>query len=160
MGLPVAIVITLYTIYIFYFLKKRFSFLQNAIVFMLFSILTIVYGTILNLQLKWVDVTKESSLFLFYLLNRNIIRPLIVLIFINVFIGAKSLKYKVFIFIGLFLFLQLMDILSQFFGVVTYIKWNLLYAGLANCVFLMLGLGLSKGVNFLKRESSRYDNSL
>ncbi|MBT2708478.1 hypothetical protein J7I91_11125 [Pseudomonas sp. ISL-84] len=134
--------------------------MQNAIVFMLFSILTIVYGTLLNLQLAWIDVTKDSSLFLFYLLNRNIIRPLIILIFINVFIGGKSLKNKVLIFIGMFLFLQLMDTLSQFLGVVTYTKWNLLYAGIANCVFLMLGLGLSKGVYYLKRESSMHDNSL
>ncbi|GLB60824.1 hypothetical protein [Cytobacillus sp. NCCP-133] len=154
MALPAAIVITLYQIYFFYLLKKRLSFLQNSIVFMFIFILLTYFSTIINLQLKWLDVTEDSLLFMFYLLNRDIIKPLFVLVFINVFAGGKTFGKKGIIFIAMVLSMLLLDILSQIFGVVTYIKWNLFYAALANGAFLMLGLGLAKGVKYLKRVSS------
>lgn len=154
MALPAAIVISLYTVLVFYFQKKPLSFLQNSIVFMIITIATKNYTTIMTLQLKLFKLTEDSLLFLFFLLNRDIIGPVIVLIFINVFLGTATWKKKVYIFIGMFLSLQLMDILSLLFAVVTYTKWKLLYAGIANSAFLIFGLGLARGVKYLNREHS------
>ncbi|CAM3724300.1 hypothetical protein [Cytobacillus oceanisediminis] len=154
MALPAAIVISLYTVLVFYFQKKPLSFLQNSIVFMIITIAAKNYTTIMTLQLKLFKLTEDSLLFLFFLLHRDIIGPVIVLIFINVFLGTATWKKKVFIFIGMFLSLQLMDILSLLFAVVTYTKWKLLYAGIANSAFLIFGLGLAGGVKYLNREHS------
>lgn len=50
-GLPAAIVLTVIISYFFFFQKKKLSFLQNSIVFMILTMVTTNYITIMTLNL-------------------------------------------------------------------------------------------------------------
>lgn len=152
MALPAAIIILIYTLFVFYFLKKKLSFLQNAFVFMVISIAARNYTTIMVLQLKWLHLTEDPFLFLVFLLNRDLIGPMLILIFINVFWRKQSSKSMLFFFLIILLCLQLMDGFIVGFGVITYIKWNFYKAFAVNIVLLAGGLGISKCSIYLKRE--------
>ncbi|PWW25731.1 hypothetical protein DFO73_11223 [Cytobacillus oceanisediminis] len=160
MALPTAIVISVYLLLGLYYSKKQLSFLQNSLIFMIISIAARNYTTIMSMQLKWFHLTEDSLLFLVFLLHRDVIGPILVLIFINGYWTFHSGKMKVFLYIIFLICLQLMDFFSVGFGVITYTKWSFLKAGLANSAFLFAGLGLSKGILYFKRERSNYDNSI
>lgn len=160
MILPAAIVIAFYTLSFFFFIEKKLSFLQNSLVLMLISIAARNYTTILALQLKWIHITEDSILFIVFLIHREIIGPILVLMFINIYWKTPSGVKRITVF-ALFLFCLLgMDLFSSTSGVITYLNWNLLKAGIGNTAFLIAGLGLSKVLMYLMQESTNYGKGL
>jgi hypothetical protein len=161
MALPVSITLTIIISHFFFVQKKKLSFLQNSIVFMVISIMTKNYMTIMTMQLKMLKNTEDHFLFLFFLLQREIIIPLLVLIFINTYLLSSCWKRKTFLFIGVLASMQAVEYLSVHFKVVEYVKWNFIFAVIVNVAYLLMGLGLAKIVLFLKQwENRQHDRSL
>jgi hypothetical protein len=161
MALSFSITLTIMISHVFFFQKKKLSFLLNSIVFMILAIITRNYMTIMTMELKLLKTTEDHVLFLFFLVNREIIIPLLILIFTNIYLQTTSLKKKIFLFIGVLLFMHGMDYLSVHLKVITFIKWNFIYAAIVNVVYLLIGLGLAKIVLFLQKwESTKNDSSI
>jgi hypothetical protein len=161
MALPISITLTLIIAYITFFLKKKFSFVHNAIIFLIMAIIEKNYITIMNLELKILKTTEDPFLFLFLLLHREIIIPLLLVIFLNVLLRLNTLGQKILHFIFIAGFMQLTDILSTYFKVVEFIKWNMFYELLVNISFLFIGIGISKFLVVIsKGEGIHHDRNL
>lgn len=152
MVLSVIFSLTLVIALIFYFFKKEFSFLENTIVFMVLAIITRNYNTIMAMVLKTIQSTVEHQLFAALLLNREVITPVLVLLFINGFLLYKVWKKRVFLFLIIIGCLQGMDVLFIHFKVIRYIKWNF-YAGfIVNLFYLFAGLGLAYLLKYIREQ--------
>lgn len=160
MGLPFLITITLIISIIFFLQKKSFSFTQNSIIFMMLTIVTTNYLTIMSLNIKWLKLTEGPFLFIGFILYRDFLIPLLVLIFINMFFNTSKMKNKIFVFILLLLGLQAVELISIRFGIIEYVKWNLFLAAIINFLYLLIGLALAKIVMFAKYKESEHDKSI
>lgn len=152
MGLPLFITISLSIFNIFLFQKKQLTFIQNSIVFMMMTIVTTNYITIVSLNLKWIKTTQDPFLFIGVLLYRDIIIPILVLIFINAIINSTSIKNKGFYFISTLIALQVTEFLCLFVGLIEYVKWNFFYTALLHSAFLFIGFYLSKMVIYVQQK--------
>ncbi|HYK74169.1 MAG TPA: hypothetical protein VEV44_13765 [Pseudoneobacillus sp.] len=161
MALPISIILAVFISYVAFFIKKRMSFLLNSILFMLMVVATRNYITIMSLQLKNIETTKDQFLFLFLLIHREIIIPLLVLIFCNLYLLSKGWRKKLGVSILILGTLQAMDVLSIYFKVEKFLKWNILSDLIINIGYMVIGLGLSKLLLFLsKREGKKHERSL
>jgi hypothetical protein len=160
MALPISITLTIIIAYIFVFTKKKSSFLQNSIVFMLIAIAIKNFTTIMTMESKMLKSSEDSVLFIFFLLYRELIIPLSVLIFINAYLLSSSWK-KIWICISVLAFMLGVEYLTVRFKVIEYVKWNFIYAAIVEVAYLLIGLGLAKAVLFLQEwESRKHDSRL
>ncbi|UOE57536.1 hypothetical protein [Cytobacillus oceanisediminis] len=160
MVLPAALVIAFYTLSFFFFIEKKLSFMQNSLVLMLISIAARNYTTILALQLKWIHITEDSILFIVFLIHREIIGPFLVLMFINIYWKTQSGVKRINVFAIFLICLLGMDLFSLTSGVITFLDWNLIKAGIGNSAFLIAGLGLSRWIMYLKQEPTNYGKGI
>ncbi|WP_264739110.1 hypothetical protein [Cytobacillus firmus] len=160
MVLPAALVIAFYTLSFFFFIEKKLSFMQNSLVLMLISIAARNYTTILALQLKWIHITEDSILFIVFLIHREIIVPFLVLMFINIYWKTQSGVKRINVFAIFLICLLGMDLFSLTSGVITFLDWNLIKAGIGDSAFLIAGLGLSKVIMYLKQEPTNYGKGI
>lgn len=159
MALPFVVTLTLIIIYISIFIKKKFSFLHNAIVFMVIAIVTKNYMTILMMELKFLKFTEDPFLILYFIIDREIILPLLIVIYLNLNRQIKGWIGKSFVFLTNLAFLQVLDALQNYFGVIEFIRWNMIYSLLINVSYIIIGLGISKALFLLlKWKGQKYDS--
>ncbi|USK51998.1 hypothetical protein LIT38_11370 [Bacillus sp. CMF12] len=127
---------------------------------MLISIAARNYTTILALQLKWIHITEDSILFIVFLIHREIIGPFLVLMFINIYWKTQSGVKRINVFAIFLICLLGMDLFSLTSGVITFLDWNLIKAGIGNSAFLIAGLGLSRWIMYLKQEPTNYGKGI
>jgi hypothetical protein len=152
MALPLIITIAIMVSYIFYFITKKLSFLQNSILFMLMAIVTKNYITIMSMEFKILKTTEDPSLFLFLLIVREIITPILILTFVNAFLLSKRKLNQICLFIATLGFMEGIDFLYIHFKVITFVNWNLGYALIVNIAYLLIGIGLGKLLLFLQKR--------
>lgn len=146
---------------IFFLSEKKLSFLENAIVFMVMVIITRNYNTIMTMVLKLFKNTESHQLFVGLLLHREIIIPVLVLIFINSFLLFNSWKRRVVLFLLILGTLQGFDMLLVHFGVIRFMNWNAYCACVVNLLYLCIGLGVTYLLKYLKKqESINHDHRL
>jgi hypothetical protein len=160
LGLSLLVTFTLIISTFFFYQKKTLNFIQNSIVFIMFTIVTTNYLTILSLNLKWIKITESKFLFIGFILYRDALIPLLLLIFINVFFNTTYLKRKIIYFITFIACLQGLELICHFIGVIEYVKWSYLKASIANCAYLIISLILAKIAMFVKHKESLHDKSL
>ncbi|WP_442598807.1 hypothetical protein [Neobacillus sp. D3-1R] len=161
MALPLSIILVVVISYIAFFMKKSMSFLQNSILFMLMEISTRNYISIMSLVLKKIKTTDNEVLFIFLLIHREIIIPLLVLIFCNLYLLSDGWVKKVSAFILILSTLQVMDVLSVYFKVEKFLRWNMISDLFINIAYLLIGLLISKLLLLLsKREGTKHERSL
>lgn len=153
--LPLSLAITIIISYFFFFQRKKLSFIQNSIIYMVMTMVTTNFITITVLNLKLIKTTENHFLFIVIPLYRDAIIPLLVLIFVNGFFKSSSLKLKIFYFISIFTNLNGIEALLVYFNVLEYTKWNFFYAAIVNFSYLLIGLGLTKIVWHAKQKESQ-----
>ncbi|MFD2045465.1 hypothetical protein ACFSTA_17415 [Ornithinibacillus salinisoli] len=144
MALPISIVLTIFTLYIAFFMKKNFSFLHNAILFMVIAIVTKNYFTIMIMELKLLKSTEDSTLFVCFLIYRDIMIPMLVVIFLNLFMKTELRYRRMIIFIGAIGSFLFIDVFFIYFDIVEWIQWNLFFALIVNVGYMIVGFGISK----------------
>lgn len=150
MALSIFITITILLLHSFFFLKKELSFLQNSILFFILAIATKNYSTIMTMGLKRLKTPDEHTLFGVFLLHREIITPLIVMLFVNIFISKACWWKRILLLLSALVLMQGLDYLSIFFEVIKFLKWNHLYAAVINLAYLLIGLGVGKLLMYLE----------
>jgi hypothetical protein len=151
-ALPISITLTLFISHLFFHSNKKLSFLQNSILFMIVVIMVRNYTTIMSMELKLLKITEDPFLFIFLLLYREIIVPLVVLFFANTYLTITRRTKRMFLLFSVLAFMGGMDYLSEYFKVIEWVKWNFIYAGIVNAAILMVGLGLAKVLLLKKLE--------
>jgi hypothetical protein len=159
--LSVLLTATILIALIFFLWEKKLSFLENAIVFMVIAIITRNYNTIMAMVLHLFKNTESHQLFVGLLLHREIILPLLVLLFINAVLSFDSWKQRAALFLLIMVTLVGLDLFLVHFKIIRYIKWNVYFACFVNLSYLCIGLGLTFLLNYLKKqEFVKHDNRL
>lgn len=157
-GLPLTLVIALTLALVFYFQTKSFNFLENSIIYMVLTIMTTNVLTILSLNLKWIKPTNDPFIFPAYLLYRDGIIPLLVLIFVNGFHTTKGLRIRTTYFFICFICLQAMEVLLLKYKIIEYTKWKWFFSIITNIGYLMMGLIIAKMLLYVVKRSPKNDS--
>lgn len=150
MALPLTVTIAILLIHCVYFLKDKQSFLVNSIVFFVISIFIMNYLTIIAWNLTWVSISTDHELFISFLLHRNVITPLLLIIFINVFYNLHSWGRKIILLIGNLLIMHVLHYGSLYFNVESFNEWTLLLSSMMDFITLLIGVAVLRLVIFLK----------
>jgi hypothetical protein len=161
MALPISITLVVLVAYFFFFMKKSLTFLHNLIIFMVITILTRNVLTIVSMELKRFSISEEDVLNLVSLLDREILVPLVVLIFVNEYLQMSTILGKAMLFLGVLVLLFGLKYFETHFNVVQFEQWNFMYSSITDAGFLIAGLGFAKGIRVLQRwENHKYDKNL
>ncbi|MBN8193033.1 hypothetical protein JI667_12850 [Bacillus sp. NTK074B] len=161
MSLPFFITILIIIIYIVLFMKKNLSFTANAIQFMVLSIISTNYITILTNKLKWMKASEDIASFISLLINRECIVPLVGVIMVNGYLNYRRTRDKMVCFVCLLLFISILDVLHVYFHSLSYPDWSLLNTVVVNGVYLLFCIWFGKGLYHLqKKEEGRNGQNL
>jgi hypothetical protein len=106
---------------------KRIEHCGKYIIFLLSLIIIINVSWISTEEMKMINLTKSSMNYTAYLLNRSILLPLLLVLQLNILLKSSTFTKKAFIiFAGVMVMLGI-SVLSTYFHIVNYIKWNLVY---------------------------------
>ncbi|WP_134703670.1 hypothetical protein [Ammoniphilus sp. YIM 78166] len=159
MALSFSITITILLLHVFILSKKKLSFLHQSITFMLIGLLVRNYFTTMNMVLKWLKTTENPFLFIVFLINRELLIPLTVLIFVNLYLShPHSWAKKLIFFLTAWVFLQGLEWVALHYKVIQHLKWNLGFAGILNGAYLLIGLGIAKLLLFLAKSEDYQDD--
>ncbi|TYS59734.1 hypothetical protein FZC74_06155 [Sutcliffiella horikoshii] len=142
MELVIYLILTWFIGTYFFFQKKRLLFIENLMLFLFFLFINKCVLTLISMNLSLIMYSKEPHLFLSFWLQRNIIFPLILLIFVNgVFTKSKGVK----LIGGLFttIVILLSEALAIHFSIINYHVWSFFISFVVAACYLLLALGVS-----------------
>lgn len=160
MALSIYITITILLLHFAYHIQKPLNFLQNALVFMVVAIITRQCVTIFALEWHLFKMTEDDWLFVCLILCRDVLTPMVTVLFANYYVQAKSLFYKMAAFLISLVIMLAMHELAVQFHILTYVKWNFFYTILLNAGFLLSAVGVLKLVSFIQTLENRQNESL
>jgi|GEM_PF-1313985 len=159
MELATFITLTMLLFWFFFLIKKRLSFIQNSILFMVIGIITKNYLTIMMLELGRVRMLEDHTLYVSLLLYRDFIIPLTILIFANAYLETSTSIQKLFCSLSALLFLVIIEGFLVYFNVIIFTDWSLLHEAVVNAIYLLIGLIFVKLILFLQKWESRQNES-
>jgi len=159
MELATFITLTTLLFWFFFLIKKRLSFIQNSILFMVIGIITKNYLTIMMLELGRVRMLEDHTLYVSLLLYRDFIIPLTILIFANAYLETSTSIQKLFCSLSALLFLVIIEGFLVYFNVIIFTDWSLLHEAVVNAIYLLIGLIFVKLILFLQKWESRQNES-
>jgi hypothetical protein len=131
-------------------IPKSVSNIDHILIWFVISICIININTLLSLNLKWIQITMEPDKYIAYLIDRSLITPLLLLIFVNILYTAKNLLYKITRILYIVILWSSGEIASILTDVVRYRSWNFLYALGIFVFYFLLSYGLAQ---ILQRKS-------
>lgn len=138
MAVAIFVFIAWVIISVYLFIPKRLSTEENLLLFFFFTIITINIFTILDLNLQLIQHSNKREMFISFLIHRNIIIPLTLIIFANLIINFESKKKKFIITVLIFSALYFIDLLAFRIGLLTCDSSNLYLASAITLAALML----------------------
>lgn len=123
---------------VLYFSANKTWFMVSAFVFMIVVIITRNEYTILGLNLKYILLPKRPSLFIAFVLYRSLIYPIILVLFINIFISYNKIYQKAFVMIATFSILLFAEYIAVKIKLIQYVNWNLLYHSICIVFYLLV----------------------
>ncbi|WP_201716266.1 hypothetical protein [Rossellomorea arthrocnemi] len=161
MSLPFFISMLIILIYIVLFMKKRLSFTANSIQFMVLSIISTNYITIMTNKLKWMYASEDLTQFISLLINRQCILPLVGVIMVNGYLNYDKRKEKMICFLTLLFFISVLDVLHVYFHSLSYPEWSLLDTVIVNGIYLVFCIWMGRGLYYLQeKEEGRNEQNI
>lgn len=142
MELVIYLILTWFIATYFFFQKKRLLFIENLMLFLFFLFINKCVLTMISMNLSLIMYSKEPYLFLCFWLQRNIIFPLILLIFVNG-IFRKSMGVKVTGGLFTVIVILLSEALAIHFSIIQYHMWSFFISLILAIAYLLIGLGIS-----------------
>ncbi len=144
MVLAIFVLIAWIIISVYLLVPKKLTLVENIFIFFSATILIINIATIVDLNLGLVQSSKVPEKFLAMWLQRNIIDPIFIVIFINfIFYNIRVIK-KMGIMLIVILVLNLVEFVAIQLGVKTYKGWNTLFANISLATVLFISFLLIK----------------
>lgn len=160
MALAIHLSLTILLLHFAYYIRKPLNFLQNSLIFMVIAIITRQCLTVMGFEWKLYKLTEDDWLFVCLVLCRDILTPMVTVIFCNFYLRSDFWFTKLATFVISLAALLGLNILAVRFGIITYIKWNFGYTLLMNTVFLLAALGIMKLTIFIQIWEKRQNESL
>ena len=135
MALVFYLLIVWFALAFFLFMKKQLSIVENIFIFLFFHFVNKNVLTLMSLNLGLMTYSKEPHLFIAYFISRNILGPVLLLIFINKVFRKRWLTrigYGVAI-IGVALCLDKFSISA---GIIEYKKWTFFHSFILTILYL------------------------
>ncbi|MGM0864958.1 MAG: hypothetical protein ACQEWF_09800 [Bacillota bacterium] len=155
MSLPFFVSILIILIYIVIFMQKKLSFTSNSIQFMVLSIISTNYITILTNKLEWVKASEDVTQFVSLLINRECILPLVGIVMVNGYLNYGNRTHRFLIFVCLLFFISVLDILHIHFKTLEYPQWSLLKTIIINGTYLLICIWIGLGLYYLQKKEER-----
>ncbi|AGK53672.1 hypothetical protein [Bacillus sp. 1NLA3E] len=114
----------------FFMIRKELSIVENTLIFLISLIVIINVSWISTEEMKMINLTKSSINYTAYIFNRSIILPLLLLVQLNILLKSKTFTKKVLIIFTSLMVMLGLSVLSTYFNLTNYIKWNLFYDGI------------------------------
>lgn len=157
MALSIYLTITILLLHVAFYIKKPLNFMENSLVFMVIAIITRQCLTLSAMEWGLFKMTEDDWLFVCLLLCRDLLTPMICVIFVNFYVRGE---YKIASFlISLAVLLGLHELAVQL-GILTYIHWKFFYTILLNTGFLLAALGVLKLIYFIKIRENRQNENI
>ncbi|MGM0837068.1 MAG: hypothetical protein ACQEV7_13005 [Bacillota bacterium] len=132
----------------FLFQKKTLSLLENFFLFFFFFFVNKNVLTLLSLNLKMIEYSKEPHLFISFWFQRTIIGPILLLIFVN-----KVMDKPFSIKIGWGLLITtvwlLLDAVGIEFKIITYTDWSFGRSLLLSMLYLTTAFVIAKAYRYV-----------
>ncbi|HEY8910216.1 MAG TPA: hypothetical protein VIM51_08050 [Desulfosporosinus sp.] len=146
MAVAIFVFIAWVIITVYLFVPRRLSTEENLLLFFFFTIITINIFTILDLNLQLIQHSNEVKMFISFLIHRNIIIPLALIIFVNLMSNIGSKTKKLIITVLIFLTIYLVNLVAFGIGLLTcdssslYLPSAIILAALMLIAFLTMKL--------------------
>jgi len=125
MGFAIFFLLTWLICAFFIVIKKQLSIIENTAAFLVILILNINFAWIANEEFKFITVTQSGIDYIPFLLNRSIIMPIILLVYLNLLLRFDQASYKTIYITVMSVTLMLgLSFLSTHFRLVEYTKWT------------------------------------
>ncbi len=118
------------------------------------------YNTIMAMNLDKIESTQDPFLFIAFLLYRDILIPIIVLLFVNSFLNVGDTYKKSFSFLFFLLLLNGLEFLFIFFKIIRYTHWTHLDGFIVQCFYLLIGLVLARLVLYAQKRSKDHEGGI
>ncbi|NMH73771.1 hypothetical protein HF078_11835 [Bacillus sp. RO2] len=142
MELVIYLIFTWFIATYFFFQKKPLLFIENLMLFLFFLFINKCILTMISMNLSLIMYSKVPHLFICFWLQRNIIFPLILLIFVNgVFTRSKGIKVIGGVFTVIFTLLT--EAMAIHFSIIHYHMWSFFISFVMESCYLVLALGVS-----------------
>jgi hypothetical protein len=112
---------------IFTVMKKRLTFVENSLVFLLMLIISINFSWIISAELKLVTLSKEPLDYTAFMINRSIGIPFIIVVTLNLMKSVNSIGKSLIIMVCSILIQVILVKLGTNFDVTNRENWNILY---------------------------------
>ncbi|WP_404328930.1 hypothetical protein [Mesobacillus maritimus] len=94
MGFAIFFLLTWLICAVFIVIKKQLSIIENTAVFLVILILNINFAWIVIEEFKFITITQSGIDYIPFLLNRSILMPLILLVYLNLLLRIDKTSYK------------------------------------------------------------------
>jgi hypothetical protein len=94
MGFAIFFFLTWLICAVFFVIKKQLCIIENTAVFLIILILNINFAWIVNEELKYIIITKSGIDYIPFLLNRSILLPMILLVYLNLMLRIDKSSYR------------------------------------------------------------------
>lgn len=126
--------------------------IRSILVYFIFSMLTVSTFTIVSLNLQLIHVTQDKTKFLSLLINRNVIVPILVIIFTNIFYRMTGYK-KIMPVVLLLTIVMLLEFINLKFQIYSYTGWSLALTFITDIFFISVAFIAGKCVNIIQLRS-------
>ncbi|AFC31447.1 hypothetical protein PM3016_4703 [Paenibacillus mucilaginosus 3016] len=127
MGFAFFFFIAWLTVAAFGFMKKQLTLVENTVVLLLITVISINWSWIIFEELKLVVISREPVNYTAFLIHRSITVPLIVVITINL-VKRMATNHRAWLMVvGAVLLQFVFVLLGRFFGISHSVHWNLTY---------------------------------
>lgn len=127
MGFAFFFLISYLITYLFLVMKKKLSIIENTFVFLLILMLNINATWILFEELNLISVTEEAMEYFGFLLNRSIIFPMIIVVYLNIVKRSHKKTHTILITIASISTMLTLSGISILLNMITFVTWNFLY---------------------------------
>lgn len=160
MVLAIYISLTILLLHFAFYIRKPLNFLQNSLIFMVTAIITRQCLTIMSMEWKLYKLTEDDWLFVCLLLCRDILTPMVTVIFCNFYLRRNFWFSKLATFVISLATLLGLNYMAVRFGIITYTRWNFGFTALLNTLFLLTALGLVKLISYIQMWEKRQNESI
>ncbi len=142
MELVIYLILTWFIATYFLFQKKPLLMIENLMLFLFFLFVNKCVLTMISMNMSLIMYSKEPHLFLCFWLQRNIIFPLVLLIFVNG-VFQRSMITKVVAGVFTLIIILLSEALAIHFSVIHYHMWSFFISFVVAALYLLAALGIS-----------------
>lgn len=125
MGFAIFFLLTWLICAIFIVTKKQLSIIENTAVYLVILILNINFAWIVNEEYKFITITQSGIDYIAFLLNRSILIPMVLLVYLNLLLRFDKASYKtIYVTVASVAVMLGLSFLSTLFQIAEYTKWT------------------------------------